>query len=480
MVMLAPLLGILLGIALTLMAFPHAEKIFTTPETCVQCHKLFYDDWSQSMHSNALKDPYFIAKLSSEAMEGRFVEEECAKCHTPAAKIQARLEGVEVLILRNGFSNPSNEFYEFAVDGVSCTLCHQIKRSATNANYLIDLTSKKPNRAIYGPFIPAFGIEMYRSSGYFPTKSQQFLKADFCGNCHVVYTPVVENNEIIGYFPEQMTFFEWKNSLYNPEKPCQVCHMKANRTKVSTSPENLFERDMKHHYFSGANSLILRILGDHEGAKRAEDMLKSSAKVKIVSVKAKEDSIEVVVEIENHAGHKFPTGFPSRRAIVHVVVEDRNGIVFESGKVLEDGRVVGEKFPEPHYDFIDSEDKVQIYESIMADRGGFPTTDLLKAFGYLKDNRILPKDFKRSSAHPDTLPIGVEDDNFSPGYDRITYFVKKSYNKPLKVTVKLYYQPISSHFLETLRETPEVIDFREKIKGFALTTVVDSDEVVIS
>lgn len=471
--------ALLLSIALALIAFPHADKLFTTPETCLECHMVFYDDWSQTMHSNALKDPYFTAKLSNEVIYGDFVEEECAKCHAPTAKIQAKLEGKNVAILRNGFSNPSNEFYEFAIDGVSCTLCHQIKRSATNASYSIDLYSKKPERAIYGPFIPAFGIEMYRSSGYFPTRSPGFLKADFCGNCHVVYTPIVENGEVIGYFPEQTTFFEWENSAYNPGKPCQTCHMEQIRSKVSTIPENLFERDMKRHYFSGANSLILRALGDHEGAKRAEEILKSSTKVKIVSVKAKDDSIEVVVEIENNCGHKFPTGFPSRRAIVHFVVEDRNGIVFESGRILSDGRVVGEKFPERHYDFIDSENKVQIYESVMIDRDGNPTIDLLKARGYVKDNRILPKGFTLSHTHPDTLPVGVEDDNFSPGYDRITYLVKGNYTKPLKIRAELYYQTISIQFLEGLQETPEVIEFRKKIEGSALTILVDSDEVTI-
>lgn len=469
----------LFGIVLTFLVFPYEEKIFTTPETCAECHRLFYEDWSQTMHSNAAKDPYFIAKLSNEAREGGFVEEECAKCHTPTAKIQARFEGKRILILRDGFLNKSNEFYEFAINGVSCTLCHQIRKSATNASYLLDLISKKPERAIYGPFIPTFGIEMYRSVGYFPTRSQQFLKSEFCGNCHVLYTPTVENGKVVGYFPEQMTFFEWLNSIYNPGKTCQSCHMRGSRAIVSAIPPTLFERGIKHHYFSGANLLILRLLGDVEGAKRAEEMLKSSAEVKIVSVKTAEKSIEVVVEIENKAGHKFPTGFPSRRLIVHFVVEDRNGIIFESGRILSDGRVVGEVFPEPHHDLIDSEDKVQIYESVMVDKNGNATTDLLKARGYIKDNRILPKGFKLSYAHPDTRPVAVKDDNFSPGYDRITYLVKGNYTKPLKIRLELYYQTISYHFIETLIETPEVLEFKEKIRESNLTTLVDSEEVVI-
>lgn len=474
------MLATLLGIAVVLIAFPHSDKIFTTPETCLGCHRLFYEDWSETMHSNALRDLYFIAKLSNEAAKGDFVEEECAKCHSPTAKIQAKLEGREVRVLRGGFLSFSNEFHEFAIDGVSCTLCHQIKRLATNATFSLDLISKKPERAVYGPFIPFFGIEMYRASGYFPVRSQQFLRADFCGNCHVVYTPIVEDGKIIGYFPEQTTFFEWKNSVYGSEKPCQMCHMKSYTAKVSTVPENTFERSIKRHYFSGANSLILGILGDREGAKRAEEMLKSSVKVKIISAKLGDDSIEVVVEVENNAGHKFPTGFPSRRAVVHFVVEDERGILFESGKILESGEVVGENFPERHYDFIDSEDEVQIYESVMLDKYGNPTTDLLRAFSYVKDNRILPKGFSETSAHPDTLPVGVEDDNFSPGYDRITYLVKRDYVKPLKIRVELYYQTISSHFLATLFETPEVVEFKEKIGESSLKILVASDELVIS
>lgn len=464
----------------TLILFPHAERIFTTSESCAECHASFVSDWAQSMHSNAARDPYFIAKLSNEVMFGSFVEEECAKCHTPLAKIEARLEGRVVRILGNGFLNESSNLHEFAIEGVSCTLCHQIKRNNISGNYLIDPIAKKPERAVYGPFIPAYGIEMYRSVGYFPTKSEIFLKADFCGNCHVLYTPTVEEGKIVKHFPEQTTFFEWMNSIYNPKKTCQSCHMKGDSFVISTRPENLFERQAKHHHFSGANVQILKLMGDEIGARRAEDQLKSSAEIKIISVKIREGEIEILVEITNNAGHKFPTGFPSRRAIVHLVVEDSSGIIFESGRVLKNGKVVGEDYPEMHYDLITSDDQVQIYESVMMAGDGNYTTDLLKAHGYLKDNRILPKGFRISSAHPDTIPIGVEDDNFSPGKDRITYLVKKDFKRPLKIRAELLYQPISWPFIEGLKSTPEVEEFRKMLEKVELTTIVSSDEIFIN
>jgi hypothetical protein len=470
-----------LAIISPIISFPHAERIFTTPETCAECHGVFYTNWSQSMHSNAAKDPYFLAKLSNEVVVvGSFVEEECAKCHTPTAKLEAKLNRIEAIILRSGFLNKSNELYEFAIDGVSCTLCHQIKKNNFSGNYLIDINYKKPERAIYGPFIPMYSIEMYRNSGYFPTRSENFLKSDLCGNCHVVYTPTIEDGKITKFFAEQTTFLEWKNSIYNPDRPCQSCHMKEESFRISTKPENIFERKAKHHHFSGANVQILKILGDEIGAKRSEAQLKSSAEIKIISVKLKDGEIEILVEIKNNAGHKFPTGFPSRRAIVHVLVEDPEGIIFESGRVMENGKVIGENYPERHYDLITSEDQVQIYESVMMGKDGEYTIDLTKAHGYIKDNRILPKGFTTTLAHPDTIPVGVEDDNFSPGKDRITYLIKKEFKKPLKIRAELLYQPISWPFIEGLENTAEVKEFIKMLENIELTTLISSDEITIN
>lgn len=429
------------------------------------------------MHSNAAKDPYFIAKIRDEVKNAGNFEKECAKCHTPAAKIQAEKEGKEISLL-GGFLKIDSEFYEFAIDGVSCSLCHQIKKSRISGMFLVEKFAKKPERVIYGPFNPAYGIFMYRESGYYPSKLEIFRKAEFCGNCHVLYTPTIEKGEIVGYFPEQMTFYEWKNSVYNPEKPCQVCHMKEEVLKTSKTPESLFLRDLRLHYFSGANLQILSILGDVKGAERAEEMLKSSANIEIIRSKLENDLLEVVVKIENKAGHKFPTGFPSKRAFIHFLVEDRNGVAFESGKVLE-GKILGEEYPEKHYDVIDSEEEVQIYESVMQGKDGKATLDLLSAYGYLKDNRILPLGFNYGNAHKDTVSIGVEDENFEAGYDTVTYLVKKKLEKPLKIRVELLYQPIGSPFLETLHDTEEKRELLEKLKKVNLTTLVDSDEMLV-
>ena len=43
---------------------------------------------------------------------------------------------------------------------------------------------------------------------------------------------------------------------------------------------------------------------------------------------------------------------------------------------------------------------MQIYESIMGTPAGAPTTGLLQATQYLKDNRLLPRGFDKRTAAP--------------------------------------------------------------------------------
>src|ERR1700724_1978085 len=98
------------------------------------------------------------------------------------------------------------------------------------------------------------------------------------------------------------------------------------------------------------------------------------------------------VFVENLSGHKLPTAYPSRRVWLHVTVRDRNGkAIFESGALNSDGSIVGNDADadatrfEPHYAEITQPDQVQIYETILGDAIGKPTTGLLTGLRYLKD-----------------------------------------------------------------------------------------------
>src|SRR5436305_274479 len=142
--------------------------------------------------------------------------------------------------------------------------------------------------------------------------------------------------------------------------------------------------------------------------------------------------IHAELTVQNLSGHKFPTAYPSLRAWLHVTVKDRNGkAVFESGALNPDGSIQGNdndadplRF-EPHYTEVNNKDQVQIYEDIMVGANNMPTTGLLTAVRFVKDNRLLPKGWVKANADPRTLPQGgaANDADFTGGSDKIIYSV---------------------------------------------------------
>ena len=175
------------------------------------------------------------------------------------------------------------------------------------------------------------------------------------------------------------------------------------------------------------------------------------------------DTLSVIADVENSAGHKLPSGLPSRRCWLHLVVTDaNNNTIFESGRPLAGGRIEGNDAEdpdpatlpyEPHYDTIFSADQVQIYEPIMLNTDGEVTYTLLRAASYAKDNRLLPAGFDKATAHNDFAVHGDADDdlNFAGGSDRVTYEIDVAGAKGrLNITVELLYQTLSQPFVADL------------------------------
>src|SRR5262249_12288104 len=166
--------------------------------------------------------------------------------------------------------------------------------------------------------------------------------------------------------------------------------------------------------------------------KTAEFLRSQAARVAIHDVSSSSRQLSFNVLVENLTGHKLPTAFPSRRAWLHVVVRDRErNAVFESGALNADGSIRGNDADadplrfEPHYREIKSQEEVQIYEPILGDQAGKPTTGLVAAVGYLKDNRLLPSGFQKESAGQDIAVVGdaAEDPNFTAAGDMVRYSV---------------------------------------------------------
>ena len=494
------------------------EKNFIGSGRCTLCHSRLVDregrdmsisdHWRSTMMANASRDPFWQAKVVSETGRNpavrRVIEEKCVTCHMPMAWTQLNADSREYGALTDtpfiAFADPANPLHAAALDGVSCSLCHQIRdhelgtKKSFSGKFSIDMETKAPDRPIYGPYEDMIPGPMQISVGFTPMFGAHTNDSAFCATCHTLYTPYLDAaGNIAGEFPEQTPYLEWLHSDFG-EPPgvrhpisetvgkvqlCQDCHMPHSTgggvmIDRPAPPQGSTKDHFSQHHFVGGNIMLLNILQDNLQAlgvtasaakitdtrKRAADLLQQqSATLTMTEGAIRGDNLFATIGVQNLAGHKLPTGFPSRRAWLHVVLRDGAGAaVFESGGWQADGRIVGDDgdekmLHEPHYELITRPDQVQIYESIMQNSDGQVTHTLLRAAGYIKDNRLLPRGFDKKTAAPDILVRGeaAADGNFIGGSDLVTYQIPiGGHTGPFTITAELLYATISYSFMQDL------------------------------
>lgn len=476
------------------------EPIFETSERCLACHNGLTTtagedvsigfDWRASMMANSARDPYWQAGVRREVMDHpeaqALIEDECAICHMPMARFEAHRAGqkgrvFELLPLDSG--NPAGRL---AADGVSCTLCHQITdqklgtRESFVGGFVIDAERPRRQRHIYGRVKVEPGIRRIMQSstgGFTPVESEHIRRSELCATCHTLITGTLgPGGKVIGELPEQVPYQEWLHSSWRERASCQDCHMPAVRQVPISSVLGEVRDELSRHVFVGGNFFMLRLLNrfrhelgvaalPHEfeaAALRTVAFLQSdTARLFVDRLEQRDGRLEVDVRVENLSGHKLPTAYPSRRAWLRLAVRDGGGrLVFESGALESDGSIRGNdndadpKRFEPHFDEISRADQVQIYESVMVDAAGVPTTGLLSGLRYAKDNRLLPLGFDKTTAPKEVAVAGgaAADKDFTGGGDRIRYFVDLGDARgPFEVEAELWYQPIAYRWAENLR-----------------------------
>lgn len=488
----------LLAIRASAQGPPPAGRFFQTADRCIGCHAGLVTpsgedvsigfDWRASMMANSARDPYWQAAVRREVIDhpaaAAVIEDECSKCHMPMMRFEAHAAGGAGQVFAHlppGAAGPTDPL---AADGVSCAVCHQIQadnlgtRESFVGGFAIDTAAAWP-RQLFGPFhVDSGRTALMRSAAEFqPTESSHVQRSELCATCHTLYTHARgPAGEVIGELPEQVPFLEWRHSAYVNEQSCQSCHMPVVRDSVAvTGVLGQPRAEVSRHVFRGGNFFMLRMLNRYRAdlgvtalpqeleaaASRTVQHLESStARVAIDDVVVEDGRLRARVVVENLAGHKLPTAYPSRRAWLHVTVRDANGgTVFESGALTPEGRIIGNdndddaaRF-EPHHTRIERPDQVQVYESIMASPSGAVTTGLLTAVRFVKDNRILPRGFDKTTAHEDIAVRGdaLTDADFRDGSDAVEYVVDvRDARGPFRVEAELWYQPIAFRWAHNL------------------------------
>jgi hypothetical protein len=478
----------------------HTRVSFETSDNCLACHNGLTTaggedvsigvSWRSSMMANSARDPYWQAAVRRETMDHptrkAAIEDECATCHMPMARTAARAAGRhgEVFAFAPA-ERGSSDGHRLAADGVSCTLCHQIgpERLGTRDSFVggfVIGSADQGTPRMFGPFdVDAGRTALMRSAtGVAPAKGDHLRDSEVCATCHTLYTDALDaNGVVVGSLPEQMPYLEWRHSAFAKERTCQSCHMPDAEAVPITSVAGEPRERLGRHTFLGGNFFMLRMLNRfrhelaveapaHELEASAQATLRQlqsdTASLSIVSAAATDDGVDAEVLVRNLTGHKLPTGYPSRRAWLHLVVLDAAGRrIFESGAVASDGRIAGNDNDidgggvEPHYDEIRSAGEVQIYEAVMSGADGRVTTGLLQATQFVKDNRLLPRGFDKSLAGADIAVRGAAtaDDDFSGEGDRVRYRVPVGGAKgPFTVEAELRYQPIGYRWAANLRD----------------------------
>jgi len=492
---------------------------FSGSQNCAFCHDGLTDnsgtdvsiakDWGTSMMANATRDPFWKAKVATELERNPHladvINDKCSTCHAPMANYEMKLDGAPITILGAGsITDPSNAYHDAAMEGVSCTLCHQITDDATlgtsggfSGQYNINDT-----KTIYGQYANIFANPMINNTGYTPAYSAHVSTSEVCATCHELTTPYVNAEGIVmtdgpeSEFPEQTPYTEWQNSIFadtgsNPQS-CQDCHMPQTTARISNRPRWLEAKGgFAKHHLVGANTTMLTMLRDNAAElgvtsnnmdlsiNRARAMLQDSVVVEIVSANISGGFLEAKVKLTNNSGHKTPTSYPSRRMWLNFRVTDSNNdVVFESGRINTDGSIAGadndadQSIFEPHYDVITAPDQVQVYETIMGNSDNEVTYTLLRAAQYLKDNRLTPKGFDKIAAPAKVGVYGgaVNDLNFNLGSDEVTYRIPLSASGNLTVQVDLNYQTIMHGFVQDLYidNLPEVQAFKAMYQAQSL------------
>lgn len=432
------------------------------------------DDWRSTMMANSARDPFFRAKLEHEILMApqhqAEIENTCTRCHAPMGNFE------EVMAGHPPFTAAMLDTSSLGLDGVSCLACHM--QSPEESGSFFSGDTHFDSAQVYGPYAddqinPAI---MTSFVGWTPGFGQHMVDSRVCAGCHTLITGTtdLEGNYTGDRFVEQATYHEWKNSIYSSNgTECNTCHMPRTDDPIILAAEYAFlggQSPFGKHHFAGSNVHMLRLLKQNKGAlgisatdaqfdstiARTERMLQHlTLSLSIDLIDRDADTARFEILLENLAGHRFPSGYPSRRAFVQLFAFDsQNDTIFKSGRLRGDLEVEGKDPIEPHYDLITDPGQVQIYELVMGDVNGDETTVLHRAKEPIKDNRLVPIGFSTTHISYDTTRIAgdaLTDQNFNryltgdegSGSDRIRYHVPLSgYDGALRVHVQVLYQPV--------------------------------------
>lgn len=248
---------------------------------CSKCHVEIHSMWQHSLHNSSATDPIFeTSYLKAFRETGGEARKFCYRCHAPGLAMAKDKES-EALFLS---------------EGITCDYCHSIVS--------VDLGHRDQPFEVRLDGIKRGPLADAASPVHRVAASPLHETSEFCAGCHEY-----SNDRGIPIFS---TYTEWKTSPQAAEgKTCLKCHMPQTTGQTVRPGLGKDRKVINLHNISGGHS--------------AEQVTKA-ATVKILSVK-REPPSSVIVEVEVAnigSGHRIPTGLPTRRLTLEVILYSGN------------------------------------------------------------------------------------------------------------------------------------------------------------
>lgn len=508
-----------------------SNLIFPTASLCSGCHGFdmsgealvdffgndvnIHDDWQTSMMANSAKDPFWRAKVSHEVLKipgaKDAIEDKCTSCHAPMGHYTSFYRDLGPYTMDSLLQDT------VGLDGVSCGACHMISPDNLAETFSGELEYDTTG-VIFGPYAFPFYGPMAEFVGLEPVYSPHINDAGVCASCHTLITEPfdLQGNPLDTFFVEQALYHEWLNSTYgedNENVTCQSCHMPRLEEPVIIS-SNYKELEPRSpyalHELAGGNSHMLKLMKENRealGINASPEAFDETIAATLAMLQQKtlnmtvdglmqeEQDLLFNITLENKAGHKFPSGYPSRRAFLEVaVIAEAGDTLFHTGKMDENFEVHGQdELYEPHHQEITSPDQVQIYETIAVDVNGDFTTVLEYAYRTVKDNRLTPKGFRKDHEAYDTTEIvglALDDPDFNfengeegSGKDVVHFRIPLGgYEGELHIESRVYYQSLPPKWMAPIlsESTPEIDTFRHMFNNSDQSPVKISEQITES
>jgi tetratricopeptide (TPR) repeat protein len=364
-----------------------AEDQFFPASRCAGCHKDTHTAWSQSLHRNAAREPFY-RESADILLRTRGIEftRHCESCHSPVALFSG--------VLTSKGPRQEAPFTDLDDEGVTCSVCHSITEARLDGtgSYTIRrpaLLEAEDGTPFYGDVTDA--QIMADISGHKRAVMRPLLRTpEFCATCHKGEAPADLNGykSLRGF----SAYDEWQQSgashetvapfYRRPQRTdCRSCHMPKIPSTNDIAAKN---GTIASHRWLGANTAAPLFYDQTDQARQIELFLKDNVLgVDVFALRrlstgeligplsadgsnlidfspGEEFGVEVIVSNRN-AAHSFP---PELRDLYEPwiefeVLDSSQKKVFHSGFLKPDGTL---------------DEAAHVYKAVLLDESAQPIT----------------------------------------------------------------------------------------------------------